>query len=75
MRAQISLLVNFSFELGQTMIRYGFLLARTVILNNVRTDFWSTFHVNWENNDQILLHMDPSNYVEPTPNLYVRLDK
>ena len=54
---QISLLVNFSCELGQILIRYGFLWARRVILNNVRTDsnfqFWATFYVNWANNDQI----------------------
>ena len=34
----ISLLVNFSCDLGQMMTRYDFLLARRVILNNVRTD-------------------------------------
>ena len=34
----ISLLVNFSCELGQIMIRYDFLWARLVILSNVRTD-------------------------------------
>ena len=35
----ISLLaVNFSCELGQIMTRYDFLLARRVILSNVRTD-------------------------------------
>ena len=34
----ISLLVNFSCELGQMMTRYDFLLARRVILSNVRTD-------------------------------------
>ena len=50
----ISLLVNFSCELGPIMTRYDFLWARWVILSNVRTDlnltyfrFWSTFHVNW----------------------------
>ena len=35
----ISLLVNFSCELGQTMTRYDFLWARWVILSNVWTDF------------------------------------
>ena len=34
----ISLLVNFSCELGQIMTRYDFLWARWVILSNVRTD-------------------------------------
>ena len=34
----ISLLVNFSCELGQIMTRYDFLWARAVILSNVRTD-------------------------------------
>ena len=34
----ISLLVNFSCELGQRMTRYDFLWARWVILSNVRTD-------------------------------------
>ena len=34
----ISLLVNFSCELGQIMTRYNFLWARWVILSNVRTD-------------------------------------
>ena len=50
----ISLLVNFSCELGPIMTRYDFLWARWVILINVRTHlnltwyhFWSTFHVNW----------------------------
>ena len=35
----ISLLVNFSCELGQIMTRYDFLWARWVILSNVWTDF------------------------------------
>ena len=34
----ISLLVNFSCELGPIMTRYDFLWARLVILSNVRTD-------------------------------------
>ena len=34
----ISLLVNFSCELGQIMIRYEFVWARRVILSNVRTN-------------------------------------
>ena len=34
----ISLLVNFSCELGKIMTRYDFLWARRVILSNVRTD-------------------------------------
>ena len=34
----ISLLVNFSCELGHIMIRYDFLWAIRVILRNVRTD-------------------------------------
>ena len=34
----MSLLVNFSCELGQIMTRYDFLWARLVILSNVRTD-------------------------------------
>ena len=34
----ISLLVNFSCELGPIMTRYDFLWARWVILSNVRTD-------------------------------------
>ena len=50
----ISLLVNFSCELGQIMTRYDFLWAKWVILSTVRTDlnltyfhFWSILHVNW----------------------------
>ena len=60
----ISLLVNFSCELGQIMTRYDFLWAIWVILSNVRTNlnltqfnFWSSFHVNGANNDQIWLPM------------------
>ena len=34
----ISLLVNFSCELGQIMTRYDFLLPRRVIVSNVLTD-------------------------------------
>ena len=34
----ISLLANFSCELGQIMTRYDFLWAIRVILSNVRTD-------------------------------------
>ena len=34
----ISLLVNFSCELGQAMTSYDFLWAIRVILSNVRTD-------------------------------------
>ena len=34
----ISILVNFSSELGQIMTRYDFLEARWAILSNVRTD-------------------------------------
>ena len=34
----ISLLVNFSCEMGQIMNMYDFLEARWVILSNVRTD-------------------------------------
>ena len=50
----ISLLINFSCELGQIITRYDFLWARLVILSNVRTDLyltlfhcWSTCYVNW----------------------------
>ena len=40
----ISLLINFSCELGQIMIRYDFLWVRWVILSNVRTDWtWPNF--------------------------------
>ena len=42
----ISLVVNFTCELGQIMIRYDFLWAGWVILNNIRTDFNLTlFHL------------------------------
>ena len=34
----ISILVNILYEFGQIMTRYDFLLARRVILSNVRTD-------------------------------------
>ena len=37
----ISILVNFSCELGQIMTRYDFLWARWMILSNVRTDLTS----------------------------------
>ena len=50
----ISPLVNSSYELGQIMTIYDFILARRVILSSDRTDlnltkfyFGSTFHVNW----------------------------
>ena len=35
----ISLLVNFSYELGQIMARFDFLCPRWVIMSNVQTDF------------------------------------
>ena len=60
----ISLLVNFSCELGQIMTRYDFLWARWVILSNVRTDlnlpnftFGQLFMWIGANNDQIWLPM------------------
>ena len=34
----ITLLVNFSYQVGTMMSRYDFLEARRVILRNVRTD-------------------------------------
>ena len=34
----MTLLVNFSYQLGTMMSSYDFLEARRVILNNVRTD-------------------------------------
>ena len=34
----ITLLVNFSYQVGTMMSRYAFLEARPVILSNVRTD-------------------------------------
>ena len=50
----ISLLVNFSCELGQIMTRYDFLCAKMSdseqFSNQLELDlvsFWSTFHVNW----------------------------
>ena len=35
----ITLLVNFSYQVGTIMSRYDFLEARRVILSNVRTDY------------------------------------
>ena len=35
----ITLLVNFSYQVGTMMSRYDFLEARRVILRNVRTDY------------------------------------
>ena len=35
----ITLLVNFSYQVGTMMSRYDFLEARRVILNNVRNDY------------------------------------
>ena len=62
-RYLILLLVNFSCDLGQIVTRYDFLWVSMVQLrdseqcsNQLELDlihFWSTFHVNWANNDQI----------------------
>ena len=50
----ISLLINFSCEVGQIMTRYDFLWARWVILSNVQTNLNLWIGAN---NDQIWLPM------------------
>ena len=47
----ISLLVNFSCELGQRMTRYDFLWARWVIMSNVRTILVPSYV--WANDNDI----------------------
>ena len=71
----VSLLVNFSCELGQIMTRYDFLWARWVILNNVRlTPTWPNFTFGqlfmWigPNNDYIWLPMDQTSDSEQCSN-------